>query len=59
MKKIEKVNVFMYAGYIPPVEEVNYPDEIKNELWVQLKLLQDKINEIIDLLSKRGGKEEL
>ena len=45
--KIEKIDVFDYAGYQVPPED-NMP---KNELWVQLKLLQDKINEIIERLT--------
>ncbi len=42
--KIEKLDVFSYVGYLEQPKETEH----KNELWVQLKLLQDKINELID-----------
>jgi len=45
--EIEKVEVFEYQGYLTPPKDSEY----KNELWVQLKLLQDKINEIVDFLN--------
>lgn len=57
MKKIQPVEIFEYQGYtgLPPKDS-----PYKNELWVQLKLLQDKMNELVRVLNSiqdaEGGK---
>lgn len=50
IKELKPTDVFSYAGFIglPPKVE----DEYRNELWVQLKLLQDGLNETKETVNK-------
>lgn len=47
-RKIEKIDIFEYRGYVEPP---SFGDN-KNELWVQLLLLQNKVNELVDVVNK-------